>query len=244
MRTNVLLAAALFVAGVAGCGTEPSTSLTPTLTTIDVTLGASAIEVGQVVQVTATPLDQHGEPFSAGLPIFASSNPRVAEVDPTTGSILGISSGTAEIMATVGPRTGARTITVAFPPMVVVNEIRSNDDGPGGWVELYNPTDRVVDLEGWKVANEHVNQATTLPAGTSIAAKGYLVLDESAFPLGISRVGGVHLFSRYNVIVDDPFWSNPILLTIGRCPDGTGDFVGLTEPTKGVKNDCQAERAR
>jgi len=122
--------------------------------------------------------------------------------------------------------------------MIVVNEIRSNDDGPGGWVELYNPTDRAVDLAGWKVANEHIEQAATLPAGTSIGSKSYLVLDESVFPLGISRVGGVHLFSRFSVIVDDPFWSTPIQGSIGRCPNGQGDLVALTVETKGGANRC------
>jgi hypothetical protein len=212
--------------------------LSPTLTTVDVTLDASSIEVGQVIRVTANSLDQHGEPISAGTPMFQSSNPSVAEVDPRTGSILGISSGTAEIMATVGARSGARTLNVAFPPMIVVNEIRSNDDGPGGWVELYNPTSQAVDLGGWKVANEHIEQAATLPAGTSIAAKGYLVLDESVLPLGISRVGGIHVFSRFSVIVDDPFWSVPIQGTIGRCPNGQGSLVVLSSATKGEPNEC------
>jgi len=238
MRTIVLLAAVALAFGSAACGSESSIPLTPTLTTIDVTLDASSIEVGQVIRVTATPLDQHGESITAGVPVFQSSDPNVAEVDPKTGSILGISSGTAEIIATVGTRSGARTIKVAFPPMIVVNEIRSNDDGPGGWVELYNPTNQTVDLAGWKVANEHIEHAGTLPAGTSIAAKGYLVIDESAFPLGISRVGGVHVFSRYNVLVDDQFWSTPIQATIGRCPSGVGNLVPLTRATKGEANDC------
>ena len=244
MRTLVSLAAFTLVAGVIGCSSEPSASLTPTLTTIDVTLGASAIEVGQVVRVTAIALDQHGDSIPSGQPLFASSNPNVAEVDPKTGSILGISSGTAEIMATVGARTGARTISVAFPPMIVVNEIRSNDDAPGGWVELYNPTDRAVDLGGWKVANEHIQPAATLPAGTSIGAKGYLVLEESVFPLGISRVGGIHVFSRYSVLVDDPFWSAPIVATIGRCPNGQGDLEALGAATKGATNSCPDAKAR
>lgn len=128
--------------------------------------------------------------------------------------------------------------------MIVVNEIRSNDDGPGGWVELYNPTDRTVDLGGWKVANEHIEHAAALPAGTSIGAKGYLLLDESIFPLGISRVGGVHLFSRFNVIVDDPFWPAPIQATIGRCPNGQGSLVPLGTPTKGAANTCPETQAR
>lgn len=223
--------------GLVACG-EPGVSPTPTLTTIDVTLGASAIEVGQVIKVRATPLDQYGDSIAVGEPTYSSSDKTVAEVDPKTGDILGISSGSAQIIASVGARSGQRTVSVAFPPMVVVNEIESNDDAPGGWVELYNPTDRTVDLAGWKVANEHVSSVGTLPSGTTIAAKGYLVLDESIFPLGISRLGGVHLFSRFNVIVDDPFWSSPMQSTIGRCPNGTGDLVPLASPSKGSANVC------
>jgi hypothetical protein len=248
MRSPILISTAAVAAAIIACGAERSLSPAPTLSVIDVALDASAIEVGQVIKVAATPLDQHGDAIDAGEPVFASSNPTVAEVDPKTGVILGISSGSAAIIATVGAgsgaRSGSRTINVAFPAMIVVNEIKSNDDGPGGWVELYNPTTRPVDLEGWKVANEHINQAATLPAGTSIAPKGYLVLDESLFPLGISRVGGVHLFSRYSVIVDDPFWSLPIQSTIGRCPDGTPDLVALATPTKGTSNACPATKAR
>jgi hypothetical protein len=243
MRTLRILSLALVTATVA-CGSEPSASPKPTLTTIDVTLGASSIEVGQVSRVTATPLDQHGDSISAGTPVFASSNPAVAEVNPNTGAILGISSGSAQIMATVGARSGQRTINVAFPAAIVINEIKSNDDEPGGWVELYNPTDHAVDLAGWKVANEHVEQAATLAAGTSIAAKGYLVLDESVFPLGISRVGGAHLFSRFDVLVDDPFWSTAMQSTIGRCPNGQGDVVPLSTPTRGAANACPPSMPR
>ena len=240
MRKQGLLAVAALAAGLIACDGERGVPLSPTVTSIDVTLDAATIEVGQAIRVSATALDQHGDSIAASSPVFESSNPNVAEVDPKTGVVLGISSGTAEIMASVGARSGARTINVAFPPMIVVNEIRSNDDGPGGWVELYNPTDRPVNLEGWKVANEHVNQAATLPAGTSIGAKGYLVLEESAFPLGIGRLGGVHLFSRYSVIVDASFWSTPIQASIGRCPNGQGELVALDSPTKGAANQCPA----
>ena len=244
MRKLILTSVGALAIGFAACNSEPTLSPTPVLTTIDVTLGASAIEVGQVIKVTATPLDQHGDSIEAGAPVFASSDRNVAEVDPKTGDILGISSGTAQIIATVGARSGGRAVAVSFPPAIRINEIKSNDDGPGGWVELYNPTDHAVDLSGWLVANEHVNHAAALPAGTTIAAKGYLVLDESVFPLGISRLGGAHLFSRFNVIVDDPFWSAPIESTIGRCPNGAGDFVELAAPTKGAANSCPSSRPR
>lgn len=233
---------ATLACGIVACSGEPGVSPTPTLTPVDVTLGASSIEVGQVIKVRATPLDQFGDSIAVGEPTYSSSDKNVAEVDPRTGDILGISSGTAKIFATVGARSGQRTVSVAFPPMVVVNEIKSNDDASGGWVELYNPTDDAVDLGGWKVANEHVNSVGTLPLGTTIAAKGYLVLDESTFPLGLSPLGGVHLFSRFNVIVDDPFWSTPIQSTIGRCPNGTGDLVPLPTPSRGAANVCSSRK--
>src|SRR5690242_16027767 len=114
MKKLVLASATAIAIGFAACDSEPTLSPTPVLTTIDVALGASAIEVGQVIKVSATPLDQHGESIAAGAPVFSSSDPRIAEVDPRTGDILGISSGTAHIIATVGARSAGRAVTVAF----------------------------------------------------------------------------------------------------------------------------------
>ncbi|KAF6242540.1 hypothetical protein C6988_07630 [Nitrosopumilus sp. b1] len=57
---------------------------------------------------------------------------------------------------------------------VVINEIDINPPGndalsPSEWVELYNPTDSVVDLSGWKIASTTVLKKTlTIPDGTKL----------------------------------------------------------------------------
>ncbi len=57
---------------------------------------------------------------------------------------------------------------------VVINEIDINPPGndalsPSEWVELYNPTDSVVDLSGWEIASTTVLKKTlTIPDGTKL----------------------------------------------------------------------------
>src|SRR5437764_1111236 len=105
-------------------GTLPSG---PDLATVDVTVGASVIEVGQLTSVTAIALDQQAEPIP-GDAVFSSSAPNVAEVDAKTGRIIAHAAGSVEIFATISGRTGQRTITVLEPVPIKINEIVSNGD--------------------------------------------------------------------------------------------------------------------
>lgn len=62
---------------------------------------------------------------------------------------------------------------------VVINEIFVASDTYGSsrdneWVELYNPTTNPVSLTGWQLCE--TEGCTTIPAGTTIGAGGYLVL--------------------------------------------------------------------
>ena len=70
----------------------------------------------------------------------------------------------------------------AIPP-IQVNEVLTHTDLPfKDAVELYNPTDGAVDLGGWYLTDEkEVPRKFKLPAGTAIAARGYLVFDEDDF---------------------------------------------------------------
>src|SRR5262245_45205105 len=67
-------------------------------------------------------------------------------------------------------------LPAAAPANVVVNEILYHapehlDDLQ--FVELHNPTDKDVDLAGWKLAG---GARYTFPAGTTLAANGFLVV--------------------------------------------------------------------
>ena len=62
---------------------------------------------------------------------------------------------------------------------VVINEINYNapdTSDPGDWVELHNRTPQPIDISGWQLRDEGDDRPYTIPAGTTIAGAGYLVL--------------------------------------------------------------------
>ena len=71
----------------------------------------------------------------------------------------------------------AQTIT----DHVVINEVDTNPPGDDSesiseWVEIYNPTDKDVDLSGWKIASTTVLKKTlTIPEGTVISSGDFLI---------------------------------------------------------------------
>ena len=207
-------------------------------------LMASSIEVGQFSTATAVALDQYAEPIPATSATFASNNPEVAGISPTTGKIFAIAPGTAEIFATIDGRSGQRTITVLAAPAIRINEVQSNGDAPGGWVELLNTSNVEVDMSGWTLTDSDVFHTVLLPTGTRLAAHGYRIINESIFPVGLGALDGVHLFSRYGVEVDSYSWTSTPTTSFGRCPDGSGDFVVTSAITRGAPNICATTAAK
>ena len=206
------------------------------LTTVNVSL-AQAVEIGQLDTATVVLLDQYGAPLSAGTVTWTSSRPEVAGVSPTTGVILAISPGTAQISASVDGKTGQRTITV-FKSPIRLNEIRSAGELPAGWIELFNPTEAPIDISGWRVTNANVLQGFVLPEGVIIPAFGFVAVNETLLAGGLGTADAVHLFSRFGVQVDAFSWTADVATSFGRCPDGTAAFVTTTEPTRRAANAC------
>src|SRR4051812_32735308 len=69
---------------------------------------------------------------------------------------------------------------------IVINEVESNGCVPGDWVELYNAGSTTVDVSGWKLLdNDNAHVPYVIPAGTSIVAGGFLVLEEAQFVFGL-----------------------------------------------------------
>jgi len=205
--------------------------------TINVTLNASEIEVGQFDTATAILLDQNGAPLNEGPVTWTSTFPEVAVVQPTTGKIFAIAPGTTQIVATIAGKEGHQTVAVS-PPAILVNEVNPNGDLPGGWVELFNPTGRAVDMTGWTItSNEHFLGAIIAP-GTIIPSGGYVVVEEASFPSGINAIDGVHLFSRFGIQSSAAAWAGNPPTSLGRCPDGIGGFEVTVAPTKGAANLC------
>jgi Lamin Tail Domain len=147
---------------------------------------------------------------------------------------------------------------------IVINEVEANGGVPGDWIELFNKGTAAVDISGWQmIDNQDVPTAShpayVFPTGTTIAAGGYLALDQlgagnSTFNYGLgSGADSVRLFvgptnlvlDPTSTIIDQFAWTSAATTTWGRCANGTGPFVvqpagvpATTSATKGAANSC------
>ncbi|MBN1204876.1 MAG: lamin tail domain-containing protein [Myxococcaceae bacterium] len=117
--------------------------------------------------------------------------------DPAAGSFSGYTYCDQNGVASV-PASGVYgSVTVGTAPLGTTDHIVISEFAPRGtngmtdneddeFLELYNPTSAPVDLSGWKVqympAGERLFETlVTIPAGVSIAAKGYYLIAHNAY---------------------------------------------------------------
>ena len=124
---------------------------------------------------------------------------------------------------------------------VRINEVESDGGSPDDWVELVNPTDATLDVSGVVVKDDDDAHAYAIPAGTSIGAGGYLVIERAQLGFGLGAGDAVRLFDG-DLLIDETTWGDGHAATTwGRCPDTTGAFAATAESTKGAANGCDGE---
>ncbi len=138
-----------------------------------------------------------------------------------TSIIIGIYLGHAFGWALLGPVASA----LASPPQILISELQTNGGvGHSGneFIELYNPTESIVPLDGWKVQyhstsnSDCVNGWGTspkilIPVGAKIkpygyyliAATGYLPSADLRFTAGLSDLAGAIRLIRDDLSVSD-----------------------------------------
>ncbi|WP_291479069.1 lamin tail domain-containing protein [Corynebacterium sp.] len=125
---------------------------------------------------------------------------------------------------------------------VVINEVESNGDADGDWVELANTDpDNSVDVAGWTIIDgDDSHNPIVLPQDTEIESGGYLVVstDDS---FGLGSTDSVTLSDSSGAVIDETNWSGHAATTWGRVPDMSGDFTVTGEPTKGLRNVAPGE---
>lgn len=135
---------------------------------------------------------------------------------------------------------------------------RPYDNDLGSWIELYNRSDATVDLSGYSITdNERKPRKWVFPDGTSIAGKGYLVLqlkgslpregqseknvteEQRKFLLNfdIQQAGEtVYLFDATGLLIDRVTVPEArACVSYGR--DASGDWKLFSKPTEGAAND-------
>jgi hypothetical protein len=211
----------------------------PTLTSVKVTVATATLLPGQTSTATAAVRDQNDVALATSPAVtWSSTAPTVATVS-VAGLITAVAPGTAQITATAGGKSGTQTVTVNASPAVRINEVESNGGTPGDWVELYNSTAAAVDISGWGFRdNDSTHTIYKIPAGTSIPAGGYYLVEEAQFGFGLGALDEARLYNQYGALVEFYGWSAHAAVTYGRCPNGTGPFLDNATSTKGVVNNC------
>jgi hypothetical protein len=95
----------------------PRTSIvpgSPRVATVSLTVSLLSLQVGQTLQLAATPRDQAGDALTGRVVSWFSRNARIASVSPT-GLVSALAAGAVEITASVEGRTATSTITVTTP---------------------------------------------------------------------------------------------------------------------------------
>jgi hypothetical protein len=141
--------------------------------------------------------------------------------------------------------------------LVVINELMASNSktvAENGtypdWIELYNPTDRDVDLGGYYVSDKLDDpRRVELPEGLTIDAKGYLLLwadgdleeGNSHLPFKLSKDGEAAVISGPDGTFLDSveFQDAPQDYSYARFPNGVGDFAWCWEATPRAENPDQ-----
>lgn len=149
----------------------------------------------------------------------------------------------------------ARPTALPTAGQVVVNELLADNaagqqPAAGGfedWIELYNTTSTPFNLTGLYLSDDPATRNKwAFPAGTSIAANGYLTIwadngtstaTELHANFKLSKAGEYVIFSDGNRPLLDSvaFGQQATDVSWGRLPNGTGPFRSL-QPTFGAQN--------
>ncbi len=193
-----------------------------------------------------------------------SNNPNIASVDEqgtVTAHMGGVATIYAEATDGSGVKASCHVMVRSIAPTaanIVINEIQvANIDmfvdpsfNYGGWVELFNPTDKAVSLNSLYVSDDAAN-LTKYNLGRVrgvIPAKGYKVLwfdhCNSQFPSQIDFKldfdGGIFFISDANgqLITSQEFPMAIPRTSYARMVDGSGEWGYTAEPTPGRSNAC------
>jgi hypothetical protein len=122
---------------------------------------------------------------------------------------------------------------------VTINEVVTSGGNPNDWVELYNAGPGVATLDGYVLKDSDDNNIFLLPAGTTIPAEGFLVLEEATFGFGLGSADAVRLFGPDGISIIHAYsWTQHAAPGYGACPEGERFLTETTRVTKGTANDC------
>ena len=151
----------LFLLGACGDSTSPPKATTINLSSATVTLDA----IGATQQLSASVLDQKGEPIANAAITWASLSPAIASVS-ATGLVTALGNGPAQVSATAGTATASSSVTVAQIPMEPVITSGNSQSATIGTVLAQPMQARVQDRLGAPMSGRTVLFVVTSGSGS------------------------------------------------------------------------------
>jgi von Willebrand factor type D domain/Lamin Tail Domain len=201
--------------------------------------------IGEVVALSGSATDADGpSPLTY---TWTSTGGSVAAASGSDAQFTCTALGQFDVTLTVsdGDCADAATVEVVCAPPVTVSQSSSgppialNEVGfvseagaPDGWIEIYNAGDAPIDLSLFVMRSIEAGQGAqtfTLPAGTTVAAGGYFVIDGLSFGAGGASVS---FSSPDGTTVFDASWVSAAGTSYTRW-QGVGPFVVSRLVTQG-----------
>ncbi len=136
-------------------------------------------------------------------------------------------------------RTEPSEMDVVVDAGVKVNEVLALHSAQGNdWVELINASQDPVDVAGWTMTDDDPAHIVAFP-DMVLDPGDFLVLEQGTdYTFGFSGADAIYLYDSAGQLVEAVSWSDGDMvedMSLGRAPDGTGDFEVQT-PSKGAAN--------
>nr|WP_255721561.1 lamin tail domain-containing protein [Corynebacterium sp. ACRPZ] len=133
---------------------------------------------------------------------------------------------------------------------IVINEVVTNSDPIGDWVELANPTDNDIDISGWTAIDSgKSSKPITFPKNTVIPARGYYafytdgtgVTPDGSKGFGLGGDDQITIKDEKGNQIDEKKWSSHgmrdgVHTSRGLVPDMTGKWQITDGPTRESAN--------
>ncbi|PYP23069.1 MAG: hypothetical protein DMD55_18205 [Gemmatimonadetes bacterium] len=196
---------------------------------VAVSPASASVQVGQTVQLAATPRDANGNPLSGRAVSWASSNTAVATVSGS-GLVTGVTAGSATITATSEGQGGTATITVSTVPVASVTVSPATASVQAGQTVQLAATPK--DANGNPLSGRTVTWASSNSAVATVGGSG-LVTGVTAGSATITATSeGKSGTSAITVTAPAPAPVASVTVTPAPASVPTGQTVQLTATLK------------
>ncbi|MGJ8641128.1 MAG: lamin tail domain-containing protein [Opitutaceae bacterium] len=171
--------------------------------------------------------DGAGHSMVLARPSYGENDPQAWE----TSDLVGGSPGTGDTFGDAALRN------------VVINEILAHTDIPQvDTIELYNHSNSSVDISGCILSDDEVVNKYTIPGGTIIPARGFIIFDQNQMGFALSTSGETIYFRNpagTRMLDALKFRGQENGISIGRYPDGGSEFHRMASLTLGSANSAR-----